>query len=176
LRCVVIGNTSRSRDILGAAAVEELEFRFDAGNLPADFIWTHFTDLVAVSDRVVALLSHRELKGWRTYPVKVFGKDGAEIGGYSGLAIAGRCGPIDLSRSPRVQLSARVPGGRMPWRRKGLFFEPATWDGSDLFLPSGSGWILVTRRLKEAFEAEKIANVRFEPTNELLLDEPGPSR
>ena len=37
----------------------------------------------------------QDFTGWRTYDIELFGRDGVPIPGYHGLAIHGRCGPMD---------------------------------------------------------------------------------
>jgi hypothetical protein len=97
--------------------------------------------------------------GWRTYPVHLYAKDGARIPGYHGLAIHGRCGPLDDSRS--VQLDTIYPGGVFP-KWYGLYFDEETWDGSDLFMTSSEqAWIFVVEAVKRAFEKAKLTNVEF---------------
>ena len=132
---------------------------------PSDIINTTLAIPVLVSDRVVGILKAGQFSGWRTYPINLFAKDGARIPGYHGLAVHGRCGPIDNSRA--VKLQAIYPGGVFPtWR--GLFFDPATWDGSDLFMPAGEvGWILAVDAVKRAFEKAKVSNVLFTPLDEV---------
>ncbi len=53
------------------------------------------------------------------------------------------------------------PAGIFPvW--KGLLFDPALWDGSDLFMPAQRfGFIFVVEAVKKAFERAKIRNVAF---------------
>src|SRR5262249_27462331 len=116
-----------------------VEVRWTMGrNRPSDFIFTTWVDPVLISDRVVGVLKAGELSGWQPYPIDLFGKDGARITGYQGLAVHGRCGPIDNSLSVKIQKI--YPGGIFPmWR--GLFFDQTTWDGSDLFMSAnGAGW------------------------------------
>ena len=66
--------------------------------------------------------------------MQVFSKDGDRLQGYVGLSIRGRCGPIDDSLSERVP--KQYPGGVFPVL-KGMYFDPATWDGSDVFTVKG---------------------------------------
>jgi hypothetical protein len=44
---------------------------------------------------------------------------------------------------------------------KGLFFDDASWDGTDVFTPVHSGFVCVTRRAKELFEETAFTNMRF---------------
>ncbi|HEY8241357.1 MAG TPA: DUF1629 domain-containing protein, partial [Kiritimatiellia bacterium] len=114
---------------------------------------------VVISVRVVDALKAGRFSGWETYPIDLFGKDGSRISGYHGLAVIGRCGLIDNSRSVKIQKI--YPGGVFPaWR--GLYFDPETWDGSDLFMLANKwGHILVVDAVKRAFEKAKVTNVAF---------------
>jgi hypothetical protein len=126
---------------------------------PSDFIWTTLAIPLLVSERVVTLLRDVGFTGWRTYDVELVDHDGTPIIGYHGFAIHGRCGPLDFSKS--VETPTVFPGGIFPaWY--GLYFEPDTWDGSDLFMPEGDvGWKFVVEDVKRAFEKAKIKNVEF---------------
>jgi len=42
-----------------------------------------------------------------------------------------------------------------------------TWDGSDLFLPEGTGYKFVTEEIKTALEKAKIRNIWFERITEI---------
>ncbi|MCH8806244.1 MAG: hypothetical protein IH986_09175 [Planctomycetes bacterium] len=144
-----------------------LAFRFmkgASGSTARDFVSTSLHPLTLVSDHVVELL--RPLSGWTTYSVEVYGKKGELIPGYHGLAVTGRCGPIDNSLSqPRV-CEPPVPQGRRSRKWFGAYFDEKTWDGSDLFVPEGTAMTVVTDAVKQALLRAKITNVEFEPLTE----------
>lgn len=127
--------------------------------IAADVIWSTLAAPLLVSDRVVDLLEGGGFCGWKTYPVELSGKDGSQINGYHGLSVDGRCGTIDNARSERVD--KLMPGGVFPvWR--GVYFDEATWDGSDLFMPANTwSWIFVVEAVRRAFTAAKVKNVCF---------------
>jgi hypothetical protein len=128
------------------------------GESPKDFVRTTSVWPILVSERVVGILRDSGLTGWQTYPIELFGKVGERIPGYHGLAVSGRCGPIDDDLS--VKFPKIMPGGVFPYWR-GLYFDPTTWDGSDLFMPSGSGWIFVVEAVRRAFAKANVTNVVF---------------
>jgi hypothetical protein len=133
------------------------------GGKPSDFIWTTLAIPKLVSDRVVGLLRAEDVTGWSLYPVRVVGKNGLEIQGFHGLAVVGRCGPFDGSKSQMIIKPPPVPRGRPAPYRKGLYFDPVTWDGSDVFCSEdGSGTVVVTRRVHELFRRHKVTNVYLE--------------
>lgn len=133
------------------------------GGRPFDLIWTTYAALFLVSDRVRVLLENEGITGWRTYPVEVTDRGGVLIPGYHGFAVTGRCGPFDPSRSQMIIKPAPVPRGRAAPYRRGLFFDPSTWDGSDVFC-SENGWlfVVVTQRVRDLFQRQKVRNVRFQ--------------
>lgn len=126
---------------------------------PSDIIWTTFAVSLLVSERVITILRNSGFTGWSTYPVELFGQDGALIPGYYGFSIYGRCGSIDESKA--VQIPRIFPGGVFPvWL--GLYFDPDTWDGSDLFMP-GDNWgsIFVTEEVMWTLKKAKIKPLKF---------------
>ncbi len=148
-----------------------LHFVHSSGRVPYDIVTTELPVLKLISDRLVEVLKRHELTGWQTYRVQVLDRQKNEVPGYHGLQVYGRCGPVDYSLSPRV-MEPPFPGAEPAPTWKGYYFDPATWDGSDLFIPESANGrttvhAFVTRRLKEIFEKEKITNVEFEPVKEV---------
>lgn len=136
------------------------------GAVPKDFIWTTNVGVMMVSQKVVDLLQETGFTGWATYPVEVHGKNDEIIKDYYGFAITGRCGFVDDSRSKTVMVD--YPARRVP-RLRGLYFDPKTWDGSDLFMTSepGAVWLFVLEQVKKVFEKAKIRNVKFKSVTEI---------
>ena len=137
--------------------------------LPRDVIWTTMAVPVVVSQRFIDILLDQRFTGWSTYPVEVYSKSGDLLPGYHGLSITGRCGLIEPGRSGIVL--EHLPGGWIP-RFKGLFFDPASWDGSDFFaetpdpVTGGSGHKFITSEVWIALRKAKVRNVRFERLSE----------
>jgi hypothetical protein len=132
------------------------------GQEPGDVIWTTSAAPLIIHERVVELLTHSALTGWSTYPVEVHSKSGRVVPGYAGLAVSGRCGPVDISRSA-IGLR-QMPGGWFPYFR-GHFFVPDTWDGSDLFMaaPDHLGKVSTMRFLsargRQVLRGAKVRNL-----------------
>ena len=139
------------------------------GKVPTDIIWTGHVVIHLFADRVVELMRREGFTGWSTYPVEVRGKDGTVFPGYHGMSFPGRCGPIENARSTIVH--EQMPGGVFPFH-KGMFFDPDTWDGSDLFMPASYVGVFVTEAVKQAFEKAKVKNVRFSRLDEIMRDVP----
>jgi len=142
----------------------KVEVRWAAGAAkPGDIVWTRMGTPMLMRDRVVELLEREGFTGWGSYPVSIAGKQGNAISEYHGLAVSGRCGAIDDSRS--VKLDRIFPGGVFPVLA-GLYFDPGTWDGSDLFATQGgSNHIFVVEAVKRALERAKVKNVTFTPVH-----------
>jgi hypothetical protein len=98
---------------------------------PTDVVRTTLALPVLLGERVVDLLRSSGFTGWRLVPVELRHKAGDVLSTYHYLCVHGRCGAIDDSRSERME--KRFPGGVFPVL-KGLYFDPATWDGSDIFI------------------------------------------
>jgi hypothetical protein len=61
--------------------------------------------------------------------------------------------PIDLSKSQK--LDKIYPGGVFPIRI-GLRFDPDTWDGSSLFMPHDTNFVVLTDDVVRALNAAKV--------------------
>jgi hypothetical protein len=134
------------------------------GKQPADVIWSTWLT-VMFSQRIVDALTQRRFTGWSTYPVDVYGKDGAFVTRYHGICIHGRCGPIDGTRSTRVM--REYPAGLFPISQ-GLLFDEASWDGSDFFIPGETAFNLVTEDVKNTIEKLKARHITFTALDQFL--------
>lgn len=138
-----------------------LVFHAVEGSRPTDFIGTTYPAIVLVSDRVVRTLKESRFTGWKTYSVKAHDAKRKVLSGYQGLAVTGRCGPIDEARAERAILKP-PPGGQAIVGRRGFPLDLDTWDGSDLFMPEGTTLIVVVEPVKKALKKVGATNVRLE--------------
>jgi len=137
-----------------------IKFRGYMGGTAADIIWTGFSPLFCVSQRVIEVLEKNRFIDWSTYPVEVYDRKGKRLVGYHGFAVTSYAGERDLSRSPIIKIESFVPGGRIPEVYKGFYFDENKWDGSDVFRV-GAAWRIVTKAVKDVFINENIRNVKF---------------
>jgi len=131
---------------------------------PLEVIRTTFAAPIIIADAVVQLLRTEGFTGWSLYDVAVRGKQGQPIPGYHGFSVTGRCGNIDWAQGVEV---LRIYPARVSPVWKGLFFDPESWDGSDVFMPAERvGYVFVVEEVKKAFEQAKIRNVDFTPLDQ----------
>jgi hypothetical protein len=139
------------------------------GKKPRDVIVSTWGSTIKIlSERVVQMLKDRGFTGWSTFPIDVYGPDGAYVARYHGLAVHGRCGPLDKTRTTRVLVE--YPAGWFP-ESKGFYFDPASWDGSDFFMTEDMGFVFVTEEVMRAFKKMKALHVEFTPLHEKLWRE-----
>jgi hypothetical protein len=147
---------------------EILRLRAYQGGQPAAFLWSDLSPLVCVSSRVTEVLSAECFRGWSTYPIEVYDRNSIFLPGYSGFSITGRAGKRDRSRSQIVTRHTGAPGGEPYEVYRGLYFDEASWDGSDVFLVGGIK--VVTEAVRKTFKRNRITNVRFTPLTEVEID------
>lgn len=145
---------------------ETLRFRRAMGKRVFDMIGTGNAALELLSPRALQVLRDGSFTGWRSFAVEITGKKGKRIEGYEGLVVTGRCGPIDWSKGKLIRKPPPVPQGQGYDAWVGMYFDPGSWDGSDLFLPEGTTYKILTERVKTALEEANITNMRFEPLTE----------
>jgi hypothetical protein len=128
---------------------------------PSDFVWTEQV-VPLVSNRVCQLLRRLGITGWSTYDIDLRGKEHEHVGGFHGFVVTGRCGPLDNSRS--IVLSSTGNSTVL----KGMYFEPSTWDGSDIFTtPGDARWIFVTSATENALRKARVRNALLVPLSEI---------
>jgi len=147
-------------------------FRGDeVSSTPVPFCWAEGSRLYDVllstlpSDLLSAhcfnVLETAHATGWSRYLIELHGKNDEPIDGYSGLVVTGRCDPPQYDRS---RVETRIGASGKPYKVKiGLYFDEATWDGSDVFTPEGTTFVFVTAKVKQALEEAKITGVNFTP-------------
>jgi hypothetical protein len=117
--------------------------------------------LLIVSDTVVRTLEVIGATGWTTYPVECRNRRGEVVPGRAGLSVTGRCGPPLWRRSRHFQ-KRLAPGTPPAPYLRGFYFDEDSWDGSDVFSPVTTGFVVVVDRVYKALRAAKVRNFRFE--------------
>lgn len=144
---------------------------FDAkrGRKTMDILWGYSTISFFFSSELILLLQENGITGWGTYPVELYDRQGELLVGYWGIAITGPECTRDRSRSQIVSKPPPVAGGQGYQVYRGLYFDEADWDGSDMFWVSEGGGIVVTERVYKLFKKHKIRNVELTPLLEVEL-------
>lgn len=146
---------------------EPVVFEYSGGGKPRDVIETEYPILELFSDRIVDVLQNKGFRGWTTYPVIIYGKKGELVEGYHGFAVTGRCGPIDNSLSRQIVVPPPVPQGQPGPGWQGLYFDPDSWDDSDIFTPQG-GWVFVVEAVRKALKRARVKNLYFRSLTEIV--------
>ena len=135
-----------------------------------DFLNTGYaTNFSPISDKVLEILIDNNITGWKTYPIQVFDKKGNEVPGYHGFSIIGRCKDLDISLLKERVAVQYYESGPIREYYKGFPLDLSTWDGSDIFLLSGTGWNFITKRVYSLFKKQKITNITYEKVTDHLI-------
>lgn len=146
---------------------EAVKFIHLQGKTACDVISCSFAYIVLVSRKLHNLLEDNKITGWDSYPIEAYGKGKIKLEGYHGFSVTGKCGPILDEKSKRTLTPPRVPGAPSYYAHVGLYFDPNTWDGSDIFCPEGTYQTFVTERVKQTIEQASITNATFSKITEM---------
>lgn len=136
-----------------------VEFVRDSGRRCCDFLGSTGAHLL-LSERVHKLLRREGVTGWRAYQVVIYRGSGTIVGGYHGLSIIGKCGRMGGVRPRRFPKDCPV----LPE----IYVDDATWDGSDIFMPTDTRFICVQERVKTLIESIGATNVCFTRMSEYV--------
>ena len=146
---------------------DKVVYTYLQGKKPYDIIGCSFPHLNIISKNFYELLKDNRVSGWDSYPVEVLKKGKVLLNDYYGLSIKGKCGPILDEKSNQMLMPPKVPSATSYYAYVGLYFDPNTWDGSDIFCPEGSYHIFVTEKVKNLIEQAGITNVLFGKITEI---------
>ncbi|HEY6062770.1 MAG TPA: hypothetical protein VIV35_04120 [Chitinophagaceae bacterium] len=155
--------------------VNQLDIKYMEGsNEPGSLFWNSVTDPFCISGTFVDILHRNNITGWSTIPAKVLTKSGSyTIDNFFALTVTGRANAIDYLQTDIV--FRLFPGGQFP-HFKGLYFDPESWDGSDIFMErpdsdgKSSAFIYVTKKFVDTCKKNKVKNIRFVSFNDYLTD------
>jgi len=126
-----------------------------------DLLWSSFTPILVISQRLTDIFYHDGLTGWEIYAVEVIDKDGHLQPHYNGFAITGRAGRHDLERVEVMERPPITPRGISYTVLKGIYFEVDMWTANDFCLMEKNISCIVTEKVVRAFRRARIRNVRF---------------
>lgn len=146
----------------------------EGGSEPSNLFWNQVLDPFCINQRIVDLLKQNNLKGWAIIPASVKNKSGKVVpDNYFVLTVEGRIAPIDYLKTEIIL--KQMPGGKFPYF-KGLYFNPESWDGSDIFMANPdsnekyTGFVYVTKKFVEIFRKNKVTNIKFVNFNDFEHD------
>ena len=146
-----------------------LEFRHLYGKRYYDILCIGCgSSLFLVSDRFLEVLETNHFTGWKSYPVRLFEKNGTEVFGYNGFSVTGKAGKIDWEKSEVVQIPGPIDETVTYPYYKGALIDMSEWDGSDIFMPSNSWRKFITESVYKALKKAKMTNIKFEKATEIL--------
>ena len=146
-----------------------LEFRHLYGKRYYDILHIGYVTLFLVSDRFLEVLETNHFTGWKSYPVRLFEKNGTEVFGYNGFSVTGKAGKIDWEKSEVVQIPGPIDETITYPYYKGIPIDMSKWDGSDIFMAEGCRFYFSTEKVYKVLKKAKITNIEFERTTEFLM-------
>lgn len=147
---------------------EPIRFRQHLGSAVADLMMGGDPALLIISDTVVATLLDIGATGWTTYPVECRTRRGELVPSRFGWSVTGRCGAPQWQLSKRFQRQL-VQGAPPAPYLKGLQFAEDSWDGSDVFSPVGTTFVVVTERVYRAMRAAKVRNFGYRRLSDFVM-------
>lgn len=158
----------RSEIDLDKLTIEHLE----GGQEPGSLFWNQVNDPFCIHNDLLDILRKNEISGWSAIPVTIESKNGIKNSSFSALKIHGRANAIDYLESDVVFV--QTPRGRSA-SFKGLYFEPESWDGSDLFMSrsdnygKSTAFVYASKKLVEIFKKAKVKNIKFTNFNDFEI-------
>lgn len=145
-----------------------LEFRQKCGKRYYDILHIGCPTLFLVSDCFLEVLETNHFTGWKSYPVRLFEKNGTEVLGYNGFSVTGKAGEIDWEQCEIMQLPGPIDETVTYPYRRGTPIDMSQWDGSDIFMANNYWGKFITEPVYKALKKAKITNIEFEKATEIL--------
>jgi len=105
--------------------------------------------------------------GWRKFKVVIKDKKKGVISeGYWGISVVSNI--LRRRRDLYREVVEERLNGTKKIRKFGWYFEPEDWDGSDFNLLGGVS-LIVTKRVKDVFEKEKVKNISIDSVHDIEI-------
>lgn len=118
------------------------------------------TGLRVVTDEFVSVLKEAGCDGYEVKPVVIYDRNDDKIVDHAWhLVTSVGAGPIDMKRGKPTIGSGGGPDGSIV----GVFFDPATWTGRDVFCLSDWKVPIFSKRAGEALLRAKLSGIYVEP-------------
>lgn len=144
-------------------------FKQTGGKKFTDILNTGWVSMFLISDNLEKLLKDNLITGWRTYPIILKDKKENQIEGYHGFSITGVSGGISYANSKIIE-TRYVPEGPIIRKYIGADIDLSKWNGGDFFIPEGTKGIVITKKVAELLEKNKISNLYLENIAESEID------
>lgn len=141
---------------------EPLKLRWAQGSRLVDISGTTSVFPLVISNRFVEFLEEHHVSGWTHFPIEIRDGMGVDVTGFFGLAVRGRCGPLQPERSQAVTRTT-MSGDSMTQAWIGYFVDEPSWDGSDVFVPVGTRLVFVVQRVADLLRGAGLTNLSLEP-------------
>lgn len=146
------------------------KFKVEGEIIMSQIQGTKFVDVVSTGDTLniysntmFEVFEKNSFTGWGKILVVVVLRNGQRIYQYSFLTVTGKCGSLDESKTQIEDVPiSNSPSAKPLIVKRGLFFDEDTWDGSDIFNPEGTFFILVTEKVRDALIQHKFTNMAIE--------------
>jgi hypothetical protein len=147
-----------------------VSFIYYRGRVLKDILGVGWISLYLISDRMKKVLEEHNLTGWKTFPIKLFGKKKEEIPGYHGFSVTGRSGGIDYSGAVVIEKEV-IPGLGLWKYYKGMTVDLTKWDNTDFFKPNEFEGIIITERAALALKNAHITNIKLTKLTDIEIDD-----
>ena len=113
---------------------------------------------VLISTQFKEQLQVHQITGWKTFPARLLDEAGNEVLGYEGFGITGCSGARDRSKCEliRTRFTAEAP---LVDKYKGIYLDPATWDGSDIFIEHKYWANIISPKAAKVFQNQQALEV-----------------
>ena len=130
-------------------------------------VLTTGSEILIVSSRVIEILERYGFTGWRKFKVVIKDKKKGVISeGYWGISVVSNI--LRRRRDLYREVVEERLNGTKKIRKFGWYFEPEDWDGSDFNLLGGVS-LIVTKRVKDVFEKEKVKNISIKSVHDISV-------
>lgn len=142
-------------------------FQQNRGKKITDILDTGFPGFYLLSNTLISILKDNGFTGWKTYPVRIYDKEGNDVRGFQGLSVTGSCGHTYYKESSIFE-KKYVSNGPVYKFYKGEFVNE--WDGSDFFLPENTIDTIVTKKVADELKKNKITNLCLDNLEDIERD------
>ncbi|WP_200977931.1 imm11 family protein [Echinicola sp. 20G] len=168
MRVDILDDSVEQESLFRNGSTHVVRFKQYEGKQLYDVVPSTFANIYLVSSKFRDLINKNGLTGIIFSRAEIQLKDGGVEESYYMLSISSDVGEIINSKSVLRTFPPIVPWGDEYKKYVGLFFDLATWDGSDFFTPKGTFYIFLTEHVRQIMIKENITNIALKPISELI--------